>query len=216
VLGSGLLHASSGRILVPASLPADLGRLLVRVQDRMQPPALPAVPYRIVASVREACRAAATQGRAEGLQVRVARARFAGPAGRLGMHCARAVLAGPSRTLHVWGGESTMTLPPAPGYGGRNQHLALAAATVLAGHAETALLAAGTDGIDGLTADAGAVVDGGTLERGIDGGLDPRQSLLGADSGRFLEASGDLLHTGATLTNVGDVVLGVRGRGQFE
>ena len=104
-----------------------------------------------------------------------------------------------------------MILPRDPGYGGRNQHLALAAATVLAGAADSALLAAGTDGIDGVTRDAGALVDGGTLERGTDAGLDASQCLARADSGRFLEASGDLLHTGPTYTNVGDLVLGLRG-----
>ena len=53
----------------------------------------------------------------------------------------------------------------------------------------------------------GAVVDAGTCVRARDGGFDPRVSLARADSGSLLEASGDLLHTGATLTNVGDLVL---------
>ena len=51
----------------------------------------------------------------------------------------------------VWGGESTVQLPAHPGRGGRNQHLALAAARLIAGHAELLLLAAGTDGSDGVT-----------------------------------------------------------------
>jgi hydroxypyruvate reductase len=100
-------------------------------------------------------------------------------------------------------------LPPTPGRGGRNQHLALAAALELerSGVAGACLLAAGTDGIDGASPDAGAVVDAGTCARARDGGFDPRVSLARADSGSLLEASGDLLHTGATLTNVGDLVL---------
>ena len=60
------------------------------------------------------------------------------------------------------------------------------------------------------------VIDGATVVRGGDAGLDARECLRTADSGRFLEASGDLLHTGPTLTNVGDVVLGLRGRNRVE
>jgi hydroxypyruvate reductase len=97
-----------------------------------------------------------------------------------------------------------------PGAGGRNQHLALAAAITLVGRRGTALLAVGTDGEDGITGDAGGLVDGGTCERGADAGLDARSCLAAANSARFLEASGDLVHTGPTLTNVGDLVLGMK------
>jgi hydroxypyruvate reductase len=103
-------------------------------------------------------------------------------------------------------------LPERPGRGGRNQHLALAAAIALERRAlnEASLLAAGTDGIDGNSADAGAIVDCDTCQRGRDAGCDPGAALAQADSGSFLEAAGDLLHTGPTLTNVGDLVLGLR------
>jgi hydroxypyruvate reductase len=50
--------------------------------------------------------------------------------------------------------------------------------------------------------------------RGRDAGFDPCVSLEHADSGSFLEAAGDLLHTGATLTNVGDLVLGIGSKGR--
>ena len=98
------------------------------------------------------------------------------------------------------------------GRGGRNQHLALAAALELErrGLHDAHLLAAGTDGIDGSSSDAGALVDVETCQRGRDAGCDPTDSLARADSGTFLEAAGDLLHTGPTLTNVGDLVLGLR------
>jgi hydroxypyruvate reductase len=112
--------------------------------------------------------------------------------------------------LNVWGGESTVQLPAAPGRGGRNQHLALAAARLLAGHDDLAMLCAGTDGTDGPTADAGALVDGSTLDRGTIAGLDAESCLKRCDSGSFLEASGDLVSTGPTGTNVGDLVLGLR------
>ena len=108
---------------------------------------------------------------------------------------------------HIWGGETTVRLPPEPGRGGRNQHLALVAARQLAGRDDYWLLAAGTDGTDGPTADAGALVDGGTMERGEMEDLDLHDYLARADAGTFLEASGDLLHTGPTGTNVMDLVI---------
>jgi hydroxypyruvate reductase len=215
VIGSGLLHVTRAAHGLPSDLPDGLRRVIGRARSRRTARSVPKVPYRIVASGRDACRAAASHGRALGLEVHVSRGRFSGDAARLGHRFARAVLAGRPRILHVWGGESTMTLPDPPGYGGRNQHLALAAALELAGHRGAVLLAAGTDGIDGATTDAGAVVDGGTRDRGLDAGFDASRSLAAADSGRFLEASGDLLHTGPTLTNVGDVVLGLRGRNRI-
>ena len=67
------------------------------------------------------------------------------------------------------------------------------------------------DGTDGSSEDAGALVDGNTVERGVEGGLDPAACLAAADAGSFLEASGDLLYTGPTTTNVNDIVIGVRG-----
>jgi len=72
------------------------------------------------------------------------------------------------------------------------------------------LLAAGTDGRDGESEDAGAIVDGATLLRASDAGFDLADALASADTGPLLEATGDLLHTGPTGTNVGDIVLALR------
>jgi hydroxypyruvate reductase len=143
--------------------------------------------------------------------VRVAPRRLTGDAATVGRRLAGKLRALPPGTLQVWGGETTVALPSRSGRGGRNQHLALAAAIEIERRPATpaALLAAGTDGIDGASPDAGALVDAGTCLRGRDAGFDPHVSLERADSGSFLEASGDLLHTGATLTNVGDLVLGL-------
>jgi glycerate 2-kinase len=135
--------------------------------------------------------------------------RFAGSALALGAAFARELIEGPPGVL-VRGGESVVVLPPNPGRGGRNQHLALAAAQYIAGHADCFLLAAGTDGTDGPTADAGALVDGGSWARVMAHGSDPQALLAGAASASALEAAGDLLHTGPTGTNVGDLVLGTR------
>ncbi len=112
--------------------------------------------------------------------------------------------------LVIHGGETVVRLPRHAGRGGRCQHLAVAAARAIAGHPEFLLLAAGTDGRDGASEDAGAIVDGATAARALDAGIDPAAALAAADSGTLLEATGDLVHTGPTGTNVGDVVLGLR------
>ena len=135
--------------------------------------------------------------------------RFSGEATRLAARFTHELLLGAAQ-LCLWGGESTVRLPARPGRGGRNQHLALAAARLLAGQPELLLLAAGTDGIDGVTEDAGALVDGETCARITLAALDPEAALAAADAGTALAASGDLLHTGPTGTNVGDIVIGLK------
>lgn len=122
-------------------------------------------------------------------------------------------LRGAEPGLHIWGGETVVYLPEHPGRGGRNQRLALAAAGALAGRRDIWLLAAGTDGTDGNSADAGALVDGGSIARGEQAGLDAEDCQQRADSGSFLEASGDLVYTGPTGTNVMDLVLAYKSAG---
>jgi hydroxypyruvate reductase len=68
----------------------------------------------------------------------------------------------------------------------------------------------GTDGSDGPTADAGALVDGGTLSRGISFGFDAEVALAEANAGAFLAATDDLVRTGPTGTNVMDLVIGLK------
>jgi glycerate 2-kinase len=112
----------------------------------------------------------------------------------------------------VWGGESTVQLPGKHGSGGRNTHLALAAARMLHGDEKLLVLAAGTDGTDGPTTDAGAIVDSGSLQRAELSGCDVERAFRDFDSSSALEASEDLLHTGPTGTNVGDLLIGIKGR----
>ncbi|MGH8400540.1 MAG: MOFRL family protein, partial [Gammaproteobacteria bacterium] len=90
------------------------------------------------------------------------------------------------------------------------QALALAAARRMRGQGSCFVLSVGTDGSDGNTDDAGALVDGDSITRGTDAGLDVDTCLHNADSGTFLEASGDLLHTGPTGTNVMDLIIAYR------
>jgi glycerate-2-kinase len=109
-------------------------------------------------------------------------------------------------TAFVAGGETTVTVRGS-GTGGRNHELALAAALELAGRRQVVILAAGTDGIDGLSDAAGAVVDAGTPARARAAGVDLAAALAGNDSGPALAATGDAIRTGPTGTNVCDLAL---------
>jgi hydroxypyruvate reductase len=163
----------------------------------------------VVASIDHAAAAVAAHALQLGLTVHAPRERFADSAVRLGARFAHELHLGVAQ-LCVWGGESTVELPPQPGRGGRNQHLALTAARLIAGHSELLLLAAGTDGSDGVTEDAGALVDGESCARIALAQLEADECLARADSARALAASGDLVHTGPTGTNVGDLVIGLK------
>jgi glycerate 2-kinase len=105
------------------------------------------------------------------------------------------------------GGETTVTLGPDHGRGGRNQEFVLAALTKLGepGMRGVAVLSGGTDGEDGPTDAAGAVADAGTLARAAALGLSPAAFLERHDAYAFFAAPGDLLQTGLTQTNVMDV-----------
>lgn len=112
------------------------------------------------------------------------------------------------------GGETTVTLVASHGKGGRNQELVLACALKLGdeGMKDVVVLSGGTDGEDGPTDAAGALADHGTLERAARLGLDPQGSLAHNDAYPFFEATGDLLKTGLTQTNVMDLRLILVGR----
>lgn len=112
----------------------------------------------------------------------------------------------PAPACLVAAGETTVTVR-GRGRGGRCQELALAAALELERDQNLVVLAAGTDGTDGPTDAAGAIVDGGTVRRGRGAGLDSRRSLEDNDAYGFLQASGDLLVTGPTATNLLDLYI---------
>lgn len=112
----------------------------------------------------------------------------------------------PRPALLIAGGETTVTLRGS-GLGGRNQELALGALAGLAGLPETTLVALATDGGDGPTDAAGAVVTGATLAEAGTRGLDPASFLERNDAYHFFAALDDLLRPGPTLTNVNDLTL---------
>jgi len=115
-------------------------------------------------------------------------------------------MSGKSSCLLI-GGETTVALPPGHGKGGRNTEFVLAALLALrsSGSANYVVLSGGTDGEDGPTDAAGALGDGTTLERAVALGLEPVDFLCRHDSYTFFDATGQLLRTGLTQTNVMDV-----------
>ena len=106
----------------------------------------------------------------------------------------------------ISGGETTVTVR-GDGKGGRSQEFALAAAPHVAGLDKTVVLSGGTDGSDGPTDAAGALVDGRTLARAEALGLQPEAFLHRNDAYHFFQALDDLLRTGPTGTNVMDMVV---------
>jgi glycerate 2-kinase len=105
------------------------------------------------------------------------------------------------------GGETTVTLVEGHGKGGRNQEFVLAEALKLGadGLRDVVILSGGTDGEDGPTDAAGAVADADTLRRAEELGLDPGAFLVRNDAYHLFTATGDLLQSGLTGTNVMDV-----------
>jgi len=107
----------------------------------------------------------------------------------------------------ISGGETTVTIR-GHGLGGRNQEFCLAAALDLTAlPPRVVVLSGGTDGNDGPTPAAGAIVDQQTVQRGIQAGMKAAEYLRNNDSFRFFEKTGELLVTGPTKTNVMDVRL---------
>lgn len=108
----------------------------------------------------------------------------------------------------IFGGETTVTVK-GDGIGGRNQELALSAAIELENAEKVALMALATDGRDGPTESAGAIVTGNTVSIARLKGLDPSSLLANNDSYSFFATLGDTIITGPTGTNVNDMVIGL-------
>jgi glycerate 2-kinase len=181
-------------------------------------PAFARVETHLIVSNRLALEAAAARAAQRGCTVRVVETPLAGEASATGRSIAHDLLRyARGSTVHqpqcvIWGGETTVTLgSEAPGLGGRSQELALSAAGILGREpgAGVTLLAAGTDGRDGPTDAAGAIVDGTTWAAARRAGRDPERDLAAHDAYRALDAAGALLRPGLTGTNVMDVVIGL-------
>jgi glycerate 2-kinase len=194
---------------VPASVRARLEAGARGEADETPKPGDPIfarVTHRIVGNNALVVDAAATRARALGYEPHVLTRELQGEAREVAADLiARARRLSPPACL-IAGGETTVTVRGA-GRGGRCQEFALAAALALRPGEDLVVLAAGTDGTDGLTDAAGGLIDAGTLERGRAAGLDARRALDDNDSHAFLRACGDLVVTGPTNTNLLDLYL---------
>lgn len=211
VIGSGLLvaHSSKDVALGDLVLPAWLAEMGLRAPPFPGSDVTDCIRTEVIARPADARAAAVAVCRSAGLEVVEHPELLEGDALEAGQRIGREI-AGARPSVHVWASETTVKLPPSPGRGGRCQSLALAAAIEIRERAGAYVLAAGTDGTDGPGEDAGALVDAGTVARGIAAGVAPARSLHAADAGAFLQASGDLVYTGPTGTNVMDLVVAMK------
>lgn len=174
---------------------------------RRDDPAFAGVHSEVVVRNAIALAGAAQRAAALGLAAEVVATPLAGEAATAGAALGRALDGGEPGRCRIRGGETTVSLGTSPGTGGRCQELALAAAREMAGRTGTALLAAGTDGRDGPTDAAGAVVDGGTWERIGVAGRDAALDLRRHDAFPALAAAGAGIPRRPTGTNVADIVI---------
>jgi len=135
-----------------------------------------------------------------------------GDAARAGRELAREAKAGSPPAAVIYGGETTVLVGKKQGRGGRNQEAALAAAIEIAGATNLAIATFATDGVDGPTVAAGAIVTGATLGAARALGLDPAGVLKTHDSYTFFDALDKaglphLIKTGATGTNANDILI---------
>lgn len=210
------------------SLPFELTAHLRRVADGEEPetpkpgnPAFRTVETQILLDNESAVRAVQAEAIRSGFVIGARPTPLEGEAAVAGQTIAgeilrlagdRSTAVGDRPVVAVWGGETVVTVVGKPkGRGGRCQELALACAQSLDDAGENAdgivVLAAGTDGRDGPTDAAGALVDGETWSRIRAAGRDPNQDLANHDAYAALKAAGALLVTGATGTNVNDLVI---------
>lgn len=219
VAGDDVAVISSGPFTPNGSTPADalaiIDRLGVPVADslrtHLQRPApsgpMAEIETHLVASPGSALRAAEAAARAAGYDVVVLGDDICGESRVVAEdHARRAIkmrTEGRRGTVLLSGGETTVTLR-GKGSGGSNREFALALAIALDGAEGIRSVVADTDGTDGEGATAGASVFPDTLDRARQAGLNPMESLMGNDSGRFFETLGDDLITGPTMTNVND------------
>lgn len=226
VVGDRLDTIAGGPLTADATTSADAQRIVAAHRIPLSPAAREAlaletpkcvahVTTRLVGSVDLLCEAAARGAALRGYSPRIVTRELSGEARVTGTAWAATARAWRERAergaapgpLALIAGGETIVRVRGRGRGGRNQELALAAALGLAGLEGVVIAAAASDGIDGPTDAAGAIVDGSTWAAITAHGLDAQRCLDGNDSYRALDAAGALLRSGPTGTNVNDLAL---------
>jgi glycerate 2-kinase len=190
------------RLTLPAAVMALLNRAA------MAPPAARDDRFdhcttTIIARPAEGLEAAATVARHAGYRVVLLGDRIEGEARTVAAAHAELARNAPAGTLLLSGGELTVT-HSGSGVGGPNTEYALALALALRGRHNIHALACDSDGIDGTTESAGAMVTPDTLKRAQQLGADPAAHLASHNSAPFFKRLGDLVVTGPTFTNIND------------
>ena len=211
-----ILRDAGIAVQVPLSVASTLGAMragVIAETPKAGSPAFARVEEPFVVGNTAALDAVAAHAHALGYApVLLSRTVLSGDATAAGRVLAHTLVRSAPRSCLIWGGETTVRLPADHGLGGRAQQLALAAAEVLdESHAEGAwLLAAGTDGRDGPSSAAGALVHAGTWRESLANGGAPARALSRCDAFGALDAAGALLPARETGTNVMDIVVAVR------
>jgi hydroxypyruvate reductase len=208
--GGGVVRSANGATVVGLILSDVIGDPLDVIASGMTNDAR--AHNVLVGNNTQACEAAAEMARELGYRAEIVTTQMRGEARDQAVEIVRQICLQPSNTptALIFGGETTVTLC-GDGKGGRNQELALAAAIELDFHKSDStrhtIIALGTDGTDGPTDAAGAIARDDTLTRARELRLDAHDALMRNDSYPFFERLGDLIMTGATGTNVADVVI---------
>lgn len=167
------------------------------------------VEHHVIANLDQALRAVSAAAREEGLASECLPRGLDGEASARGREFSARIRSAGSPELLIAGGESVVHVRGS-GVGGRAQEAALAFALAIEGDPTLTALFAGSDGSDGPTPATGAIVDGSTVQRAREAGLDPERALRDNDSHPLLAATDDLIQTGPTQTNVSDIALVLR------
>ena len=222
ILGDPVDMIASGPAAADSATSEDAKRIAAKygVDDREEvwvcleqetPKEVPNVHTQIIGSVRELCRAAEKAARELGYDCIFLSDHLDGEASDTGRWMAEQLrkYAGCGKKVALLAGGETVVHLKGNGLGGRNQELALAAAEVLDGIPNTALISMGSDGTDGPTDAAGGYVDTDTVRELNAKGMDIRDCLENNDAYHALQAVDNLIITGPTGTNVNDVTIGL-------
>lgn len=223
VVGDRLSSVASGPTVLRSPSPQRAARILKRHKlwqqlsarlrraldaDRVPPSPTPRPVNLLIGSNRMVIGAAQASAAQQGFRARVLSRQMHGEARDVGRRIASRMAGVVGPACLIMGGETTVEVR-GRGRGGRNQELALAAAIELDGSPRAALMSLATDGVDGPTDAAGAIVTGETAALARQAGLDLDASLSANDAYPCLDALGALILTGPTGTNLNDIVVGL-------